>query len=203
MSVLRRVTDRVMELPFVYAAWQAPVVRQKLRPFLARVDVGALPSVLDVGCGPGTNAPLFRPDGYVGVDINPAYIETARRRHQGRFVVADVADPAAFPDERFSLVFMNSLLHHLDDATVGRLLDRVAALTTPEGRVHILDLLLPPDPSAARVLAKADRGRFARPVEAWRELFGRHLNVEHFEPYDVGLPGLPLWRMVYVVGGRR
>lgn len=202
MSFLRRVTDRVMESPLVYAAWQAPVRRAKVQPFLDRVDLRTVGKVLDVGCGPGTNASLFQGMDYVGVDINPAYIETAQRRFKGRFVVADVADPAAFPEERFDCIFVNSLMHHLDDDVTARLLDRLAALTTPTGRLHILDLLLPPNPSASRALAHADRGRFARPVERWRAIFEQHLRVEHFVPYDIGLPGLPLWRMVYVVGAR-
>jgi hypothetical protein len=31
-------------------------------------------------------------------------------------------------------------------------------------------------------------------------LFSEHLTEEHFEPYPLGLPGLPLWQMVYFVG---
>ncbi len=200
MTLLRRAVDRALEMPLVYAAWQRPVRDAKVRPFLARVDVRTVGRVLDVGCGPGTNAPLFREADYVGVDINPAYIATAQRRHRGRFVVADVSDPAAFPEERFDCIFVNSLLHHLDDATVAHLMTRLAALTTPTGRIHILDLILPSEASAARALALADRGRYPRPREAWEALFRSVLRVEHVAPYDVGLPGLPLWRMLYVVG---
>jgi SAM-dependent methyltransferase len=203
VTILRRAVDRVLEMPVVYAAWQRPVRDAKVRPFLARVDLKTVGKVLDVGCGPGTNAPVFRGTDYVGVDINPAYIATARQRHAGRFVVADVSDPAAFPEERFDCIFVNSLLHHLDDATVTQLLQRLAGLTTADGRIHILDLILPPAASAARTLALADRGRFPRPREAWDALFASVLRVEHSAPYDVGLPSLPLWRMLYVVGAAR
>jgi hypothetical protein len=50
------------------------------------------------------------------------------------------------------------------------------------------------------LLARLDRGQFARPIESWRALFTEHLREEHFEPYAFGLPGLPLWQMVYFVG---
>jgi hypothetical protein len=83
---------------------------------------------------------------------------------------------------------------------VRSLLGRMARLTASGGRVHVLDLVLPPTISAGRVLAQLDRGRFARPVEQWRSLFNEHLREEHFQRYAFGLPFLPLWQMVYFVG---
>lgn len=203
VSVFRRATDRLLELPLVYQAWQAPFASAKLQPFLARVDLARSRRVLDVGCGPGTNARVFAGLDYVGIDINPEYIRTAASRHPGRWVVGDVTDTAIFPDERFDCVFANSLMHHLDDDAVRNLLGRMARLTAPGGKVHVLDLVLPAQRSAGRMLARLDRGRFARPVEQWRRLFTEHLDEEHFQPYTFGLPMLPLWNMVYFVGVRR
>jgi SAM-dependent methyltransferase len=203
MSAFRRAADRLLELPVVFRTWQAPFARAKLRPFLERVDPARLERVLDVGCGPGTNAPIFRASGYVGVDINPAYVSTAARRFGGQFVVGDVTDPSVLPEERFDCVFANSLMHHLDDQAVTRLLARMAQLTTAIGEVHILDLVLPPTTSAARAMAQLDRGRFARPLQRWRDLFSAAMTEVHFQPYPLGVPGLPLWQMVYFVGRRR
>lgn len=200
MSVLRRAADRLLELPVVYRAWQAPFADAKLRPFLARVDLAKVRRVLDVGCGPGTNARAFRHTDYVGVDINPGYIATATRRFPGRFVVGDVADERVLPDERFDCVFANSLMHHLPDPVVRSLLKRMARLTTPDGSVHVLDLALPEGPSPARALARLDRGRHARPLAEWRALFTEHLDERHLEVYPLGLPGVPLWWMVYFNG---
>ena len=200
-GALRRATDRLLELPLVYQAWQAPFAAAKLRPFLARVGPDRTRRVLDIGCGPGTNARVF--DGaeeYVGIDINPDYIRQAASRYRGRFVVGDVTDERIFPNEKFDCVFANSLMHHLDDRSVRNLLGRMARLTAPGGRVHVLDLVLPPHVSPGRVLAQLDRGRFARPVDHWRSLFAEHMREEHFQPYMFGLPMLPLWNMVYFVG---
>jgi SAM-dependent methyltransferase len=198
--MIRRTVDRLLELPMVYRTWQAPFASAKLEPFLAHVDLERTRRVLDIGCGPGTNAPVFAGCDYVGIDINPEYIRTAAARFPGRWVVGDVTDEAIFPDERFDCVFANSLMHHLDDRSVRSLLARMARLTAPGGKVHVLDLVLPPTFSAGRVLAQLDRGRFARPVEEWRTLFNEHLVEEHFQPYAFGLPLAPLWQMVYFVG---
>jgi SAM-dependent methyltransferase len=200
VGVLRRAADRLLELPLVYRTWQAPFASAKLKPFLARVDLAHTRRVLDVGCGPGTNAPIFAGADYVGIDINPEYIRVASSRYPGRWVVGDVTDETVLPDQQFDCVFANSLMHHLDDRSVRSLLGRMARLTASGGRVHVLDLVLPPTISAGRVLAQLDRGRFARPVEQWRSLFNEHLREEHFQRYAFGLPFLPLWQMVYFVG---
>lgn len=159
--------------------------------------------VLDVGCGPGTNAAHFRDVLYTGVDINPDYIANAQRRFAGRFLVGDVTDPAVLPAEQFDCVLLNSLMHHLDDAAVDGLLGRLGRLLAPGGTIHILDLVLTERWSAARVLARLDRGRYARPIAAWKALFARSLRIETLQEYPLGVPGVPLWHMVYCTGTSR
>lgn len=202
-QLLTSVRDSLLERAWVYRLWQAPFAERKLLPFLRHSDITRVRRVLDVGCGPGTNARHFSHAEYVGVDINPDYIAQAERRHVGRFLVGDVGDPSVLPDERFDLVFANSLMHHLPDDVVDRLLARMAALATADGHVHILDLILPAEASVARFLARADRGDYARPVEVWRQLFTRHLEEVHSEVYPLGVPGVPMWWMFHFVGKRR
>ena len=199
-SLFRRLADGALELPFVYRGLQAPFAEAKLSPFFRHMQGHRLRTVLDVGCGPGTNAAHFAHLDYTGIDINPAYIASASRRHAGRFVTGDVTDASVLPGGQFDCVLMNSLLHHLDDSAVRSLLARVGRLVAPGGAVHILDLVLPPHWSAARALARLDRGRYARPVETWRALFSEAFIVGAFEPYPLGLPFLTLWSMVYCEG---
>ncbi len=200
MNPLRQVADRLLEVPIVYRSLQAPFADAKLEPFLRRVDPARVKRVLDVGCGPGTNARVFARTDYVGIDINPDYIATAQRRFKGRFVVGDVADERVLPDERFDVVFANSLMHHLPDAVTRSLLARMAKLVAPGGAVHVLDLILPDGLTPARALARLDRGKHPRPVEQWRALFTEHLTQQHLEVYPLGLPGVPLWWMIYFAG---
>ena len=191
-----------MEHALVYRLWQAPFAEQKLAPFFAHTDVRALRRVLDVGCGPGTNTGHFAHTDYVGVDINPRYIESARQRHGRTYVVADVT---ANPDlgARFDCVFINSFLHHVNDADADNILARLAPRVTADGYVHALELVLPPRPSPARLLARLDRGDYARPIARWRELFRAHYDEVVFEPYGLGAFGVTLWSMVYFKGKPR
>ena len=71
----------------------------------------------------------------------------------------------------------------------------------PHGFVHILDLVLPAEPSAARFLARTDRGAFARVTSRWQSMFEDVFRAVVFEPYRLTLGGVTLWQMVYFKGG--
>ncbi len=202
-TTLRSIADRLLENPLVYRGIQAPFAEAKLAPFFRRMAGHDLKRVLDVGCGPGTNARHFTHADYTGIDINADYIASASRRFPGRFVVGDVTDPAVLPNSQFECVIANSLLHHLDDASVRALLGRLARLVAPGGSVHVLDLVMPPRWNPAKLLATLDRGRHARPLAQWRELFAESFVERAFEPYPLGIPLIPLWQMVYFNGTPR
>jgi len=192
-----------MEHTLVYRLWQAPFAERKLEPVFRHNDRAKIRRVLDVGCGPGTNASHFLGQDYLGVDINPGYIRDAERRYGPRFRVADVTTMHLEPGGGWDCILVNSLLHHLPDDAVDRLLGHLATLLTDDGAVHILDLVLPERASVARLLARLDRGDHPRPLERWRELFTRHFALDVFEPYPLGVAGLTLWSMVYGRGRPR
>lgn len=187
----------VLGLPAVYRAWQAPFVKQKLAPFQRRVDPLSFPRVIDLGCGPGTNASVFSPAQYLGVDLSESYIDYARTHYPHRFEVWDLTK--AGPEiEMFDLALINSVFHHLSDHETSRVLTALSRHLRSDAVVHIIDLVLPPRPSLPRWLAQLDRGDYARPLEHWRGLLGKHLELRHFEPFDVGLAGIRMWQMIYV-----
>ncbi len=192
--------DRLLEVSFVYRLWQLPFERRKFAPLVARLAAARPSSVLDVGCGPGTNAAWFADVPYVGVDLNPKYIVTAIKRFGPRFVAGDATERLPDSGAPYDFVLVNSLLHHLDDAGVAAVLTGAVELLAPGGAVHILDLELPSKPSAARFLARHDRGDFPRPRARWRELLSSRLEIDELTPYPLGLGGLALWRMFYCRG---
>lgn len=199
MTLVARILDRT----WAYRAWQAPFAARKLAPLLARPDLAAARRVLDVGCGPGTNTPLFAHADYLGIDYNARYIAHARRRHRRAFIVADVTSLAVPGAQRFDFVLVNSLLHHLDGTASQRLLVYLAGLLTADGHVHILDLVLPERVSVAQLLARWDRGDFPRPLDQWRRMFTTTFEPVVFEPYAITALGVPLWHMVYFKGRLR
>jgi SAM-dependent methyltransferase len=191
-----------MENTLVYRLWQAPFAEKKLAPVLAHNDVTMARRVLDVGCGPGTNSHHFEQSEYLGIDLNERYIDYARRRWRRNFLVADVTKYSVV-GERFDLILVNSLLHHIDTAGTHRLLSHLETLLTDDGHVHILELVLPPKSSLPRLLARWDRGDFPRPLQTWHDLFSQHFDPVLFQPYPLGAWGAELWSMVYFKGRAR
>ena len=95
---------------------------------------------------------------------------------------------------------MNSLLHHIDDEFTDRILKQLTKQLTPDGHIHVLDLVLPEDKSVARKLALSDRGDHPRPLAVWEEIFSRYYEPVLFKPYPLTMGGVTLWNMVYFKG---
>ncbi len=196
-------SDRILEQPLSYRLWQAPFAEAKFAPVLRHNDLGAVERVLDVGCGPGTNAAHFDAADYVGIDLNPRYVDDAERRYGRDFRVADATEFSVPEGERFDFILINSFLHHIPDPPVRELLANLRRALAPGGHIHIMELVLPPRPNVGRLLARLDRGDHARPLQAWRELLGEHFDAVVFEPYRLGAgwtEATTLWHMVYFKG---
>jgi SAM-dependent methyltransferase len=194
---------RVMENTLAYRLWQAPFVEEKFAPISEHNDLAQVRRVLDVGCGPGTNAAYFSGADYVGIDMNAKYVEHARRTFGRTFIAADVTQYRVSPGERFDFILLNSLLHHIDNDSVERLLAHLATLLTDDGHVHIIELVLPEQPSIARFLARADRGKHARPISEWQTILAKSFDPILFEPFTLRRLGVDLWRLLYFKGRAR
>jgi SAM-dependent methyltransferase len=190
----------LLEQTPVYSLWQAPFAAEKLVPLLAHNDLRRLGRVLDVGCGPGINTQLFKDADYVGVDINPDYIESARRKHGRKFIVADVTTYEDASIGKFDFILVNSFLHHVNDEEAHRVLASLGKWATGDGYVHVIELVRPEQRSIARLLAHWDRGDYTRPWAAWQNLLETHLEIAVLEPYAMKLAGVTLWNMLYCKG---
>jgi SAM-dependent methyltransferase len=196
-GALTHVREWLLEHPAVYSAWQAPFVAQKFAPVEREIRHHDIRRVLDVGCGPGTNAARFAGADYVGVDVNERYLAIARTRHRGRFIQADLMTADLSALGVFDTILVNSFLHHLPDASVERVLAQLGRRLDEDGKVHMLELVLPDRKSPAWVMAKLDRGKYPRSLERWRELFTAYFDPVMAVPYSFGGP---LWSMIYFQG---
>ena len=195
--------EAVMGQPVVYRLWMAPFAEQKFNPIAVHNDLSRVRRVLDVGCGPGTNAGHFAHTDYLGLDWNERYIRSARRRHKGNFQVADAEKLVVAPGERFDFILANSLLHHIDLTATNRLLSHLRGLLTEDGHIHIIELVLPAEAGIPRALARSDRGQFPRPSEEWRNIFCELFHPVVFEDFSLTFAGIELWKMVYFKGSAR
>jgi SAM-dependent methyltransferase len=193
----------LLERPHVYLAWQRPFVATKLAPIWRNNNRSTIRRVLDVGCGPGTNSAEFAGTEYLGVDVNPSYIEHARKTHDVQFAVAELPKDAIPGKGTYDFVLLNSLLHHLDDGAVSLLLAGLSEYVSDDGHIHVIELDLPERRGIPRMLAQSDRGDYPRSIERWRALLTPHFDEVVLEPFPVPARGPMLWSMVYFKGRPR
>jgi len=91
--------------------------RPALRSLIPQPLTGS--TVLDAGCGSGTQCAWLLDEGaeVIGVDPSPRMIETAADRcgGQGRFIVADLAEPLPVPPSSCDGITSSLALHYLRD----------------------------------------------------------------------------------------
>lgn len=139
--------------------------------------------LLDIGCGAGGLLDAL-PEGvsYAGYDLNPRYIEAARRRHgaRGEFHQARAGQP---PEEllggTFDLVVAKSILHHLDDCEAEELMAVAGRALRPGGVLVTIDPVFHPGQSPiAHWVISRDRGARVRTPEGYRALVAGRFEVQ-------------------------
>jgi ubiquinone/menaquinone biosynthesis C-methylase UbiE len=124
---------------------------------------------------------------YTGIDINPRFVDAARRRHRradAQFVAMD-AMRMDFPDRHFDKCLFVNGLHHFSDADATRVLAEVRRVT--RSRVVIIDADGTPRGVVRRVLLASDRGDWMRTPPALERLIGSVLSIRTSVRFRVGL----------------
>jgi len=191
MGLLAKLVERVSDHPVLFIFCRSllendfkairAVIRRELR-------VGQGLRTLDLGCGPGAFADLFDGDDYVGADLNPRYIDHARRRRRGTFLVSD-ARRVDLPDGRFDQVLIFGLLHHLPDADVRVVLSEAHRLLVPGGRILAIEDI----PAISKLnlighlIHNIENGEYIRPPGEYRRLYTEKTTVEREEVLQSGI----------------
>lgn len=127
--------------PLTLARYRGPLRKRFSKEFRLRV-LGALPgkSVLDVGCGEGTNSILLAKLGaqVTGIDISPKSIELASKRAEinqltgsCRFVCSPL-ETAELAPHSFDVIWGDAILHHVI-ADLSNVLTRLTRWAKPGG----------------------------------------------------------------------
>jgi ubiquinone/menaquinone biosynthesis C-methylase UbiE len=124
--------------------------------------------ILDVGTGVGRWARWFaaaNASEVVGVDLEPARLDQARRTGEGIAYLEMAADDLAFSDASFDVVNSVTVLQHVEDETKRAAIAEFARVMKPGGRAVIFEISQPYD-DAAHVFPWAKR--------TWEREFAAH-----------------------------
>jgi SAM-dependent methyltransferase len=163
----------------------APGIRDEeaLRLVVAAAGAGPDDTVLDVACGGGVVVCAFARvvRHATGIDLTPAMIDEARRLQGERGLanvswrVGDVL-PLPFDAGAFSIVTSRYAFHHLLDPA--GVLQEMARVCAPGGRVMLIDVEASPDPARAAEFNRMEKLRDpsharALPIAELTGLFAR------------------------------
>ena len=169
-----RLAHRILENPRVYRGFLRAVMGDAYRKFVVDyVRPGQGERLLDIGCGTGDFTEYVPGCDYVGFDVNPGYIATARRRYgdRGKFLCGSVAERDWPFDGEFDIATAVGVVHHLNDEGAGQLFRLAARALKPGGRLVTYDgCYVEGQPWLARKIVSMDRGRFVRPAAEYRRL---------------------------------
>src|SRR5882724_12597421 len=168
--------QRWLKRPFLYNLLQDAVGANALRRKVIQTHVRAKAGskVVDIGCGPSRILRWLPDVQYLGLDINPDYISSARRTHgnKGTFVVGDtksLRDDLRFKDA--DIVMALGLLHHLDDEDAAHCIRFAYDALKEGGRFVCLDgCWIPNQDTFSRYVMSHDRGQNVRTEQQYREL---------------------------------
>ena len=172
-----------MEAPLVYNWFQHGISRAETPIWFANqvLQPRSGQRILDIGCGTAMVLKHLSGCDYVGIDHNPEYINRARENFgtKGKFHCIDINDAKFKEFGTFDTVLLLGVLHHLNNDEVKQLVKVIPAAMKPTGTLVTFDCALKRGQHpVARLLAKIDRGRYARSVEHYRSLIEPTFTVQ-------------------------
>ena len=191
--------ERWLKVPFLYNLVQDAIGGNALRrKFIQnRVRAKAGDKIIDIGCGPAQILPWLPNVDYLGLDVNRAYIASAKRTHAGKgtFVVGDTK--SLWDDSRFrdaDVVIGLGILHHLDDDDAAHCIRFAHHALKQAGRFVSLEACWVPNQGfLSRYIMSKDRGQNVRTEQAYRQLAAKV-----FKNVDAWIDTKPM-RVPYVI----
>ncbi len=176
---------RILEIPFLYQLSQKvfgkPRGRNEMMKYLKHERNAR---ILDIGCGTAdiVNS-CFLDANYIGFDMQRSYIENDRKKYKGhkniRFYCENVNDSSILNNlskQKYDLIIMLGVLHHLDDEECEKCLKSVSVLLKKGGRFVSIDGLRWKGQSLIeRKLMDYDRGQYVRYEEEYLKLIRKYI----------------------------
>lgn len=149
--------------------------------------------VLDIGCGPAEILNALPRINYYGFDINPLYINSAKKKYEsrGKFFCKKftIKDTKRLP--KFDYVLLLGILHHLNDQELNVLMKNIKKVLKKRGKIITLDnIFIKSQNLIAKFLIVLDKGNNVRSKNGYLSVLKKHFKkikskVHHqkFIPY--------------------
>ena len=133
--------------------------------------------VLDVGCGPAEILDILPKIQYYGFDINPVYINSAKKKYEnrGKFFCKKftIKDTKYLP--KFDHILLLGVLHHLSDKEINKLIPNIKKVLKKKGNIITLDnIFINNQNFIAKFLIQMDKGENVRSKKGYLSILKNH-----------------------------
>jgi ubiquinone/menaquinone biosynthesis C-methylase UbiE len=138
--------------------------------------------VLDVGCGPAEILNILPNIKYYGFDINPTYINSAKKKYQnkGRFFCKKFTNKDTKRLPKFDHVLLLGILHHLNDKEINTLMLNIKKVLKKNGNIITLDNIFTSNQNIiAKFLIQMDKGENVRSKKGYLSILKKHFKKIH------------------------
>ena len=163
----------ILSKPWAYDLFTSLVGKERSRIQLVQNYVRPYPGcrILEIGCGTGRIL-SYLPNSiaeYTGFDMNPLYIDSAKKRWKGRancsFFCHKVEEAASLPPQHYDVVLAIAIVHHLNDSEATDLFNIAYQSLKPDGALITYDnVYIENQNRFAKWLISRDRGRAVRTI---------------------------------------
>ena len=133
--------------------------------------------VLDIGCGPAEILDTLPKIKYYGFDINPIYINSAKRKYEnkGKFFCKKFTNKNTKYLPKFDHVLLLGVLHHLSDQEINKLMLNIKKVLKRKGNIITLDnIFINKQNFIAKFLIQMDKGENVRSKKGYLNILKNH-----------------------------
>lgn len=175
------ISSKILDIPFFYDLTQ--IILGMDFPIVAEKIIGKYShrTVLEIGCGPGKFTKHINCKGYLGIDMNEKYIESAVKNYgtkSFKFLVLNAMNIPKMKD-KFDLIIIMNVVHHLADSELEAIIKNLI-LKVSFKRLLIFDGR-PDIGPLGKILEYLDQGTNFREIEQIEKIVKKYLKVERSE----------------------
>ena len=133
--------------------------------------------VLDVGCGPAEILDTLPKINYYGFDINPIYINSAKKKYdkRGKFFCRQFTSKEIKHLPKFDHILLLGILHHLNDKEINTLMVNLKKVLKKKANIITLDNIFIKDQNfIAKFLIQMDKGNNVRSKNGYLNILKKH-----------------------------
>lgn len=164
--------------------------------------------VLDFGCGTGSNSKLFKPEDYIGSEVDTSRVESSSKKYpKYKFkkipIINSSKDILPWEDNSFDMIFVSLCLHHINAKSCKLIFKEFRRVLKSKGKILGMEPVLIKGQHFSNILMNIlDAGDYILPLNKYKAMY----QSESFTTSNINIVktfGYNLWQYSSIVTGEK